>query len=186
MRNKIIVVEGKHDLDKIKKIYPNLDVLITNGSEVSDNFLIMLKTLANNNDIILFLDPDGPGERIRRLISNEIPNVKHAFIEKYKAKTSKKIGVEHASISDIIESLDDIKCDKNYDNMFTNIELLNLGLIGNYDSVKLREKLLDSLNLGYVNGKGINKRLGLSDKSKDEIIKLINEIRCSNEQSFKG
>ena len=36
--NEIVVVEGMHDLERLKSIYKDIDVLITNGSEI-DKYL---------------------------------------------------------------------------------------------------------------------------------------------------
>jgi len=35
----VVVVEGYHDLAKLKAIYDDIDVYITNGSEISENTL---------------------------------------------------------------------------------------------------------------------------------------------------
>ena len=41
----IIVVEGLHDEIRIKSVYPNANVVITNGSEVSKETIDLLKEL---------------------------------------------------------------------------------------------------------------------------------------------
>ena len=61
MKN-IIVVEGYHDEAKIKAVYPNLDVVVTNGSEISKETLNLIKKLSEDNEIVIFTDPDYPGE----------------------------------------------------------------------------------------------------------------------------
>lgn len=63
MDNQIIVVEGIHDQMRILSLFPNSHVVITYGREISKETINMLKTLTQNNEIILFLDPDGPGEK---------------------------------------------------------------------------------------------------------------------------
>lgn len=41
----IIVVEGRHDLIKIKEVYPDSNVLITNGREISQDTINTLKNI---------------------------------------------------------------------------------------------------------------------------------------------
>ena len=57
MENVILVVEGKNDYSRIKQIYPNLDILITGGSAISEKFLSDLKELAKTNKIVVFTAP---------------------------------------------------------------------------------------------------------------------------------
>ena len=66
--NSVIVVEGIHDEMKIKSVYPKANVIITNGREISDSTLDMIKKISETNEIIIFTDPDSPGEAIRRRI----------------------------------------------------------------------------------------------------------------------
>ena len=35
--NEVVIVEGLHDLERLKRIYPDMDILITNGSEIELN-----------------------------------------------------------------------------------------------------------------------------------------------------
>ena len=100
----VIVVEGKNDTNKLKSIF-DCDTIETGGTHLSKQCLDTLKQVQNKRGIIVFTDPDYPGELIRKKINDAIPNVKHAFIQKDKAKTSKKVGVEHASKEDIMEAL---------------------------------------------------------------------------------
>ena len=95
--NEIVVVEGLHDLERLKSIYEDIDVLITNGSEIEENLPTIIEA-SKKRDIILFLDPDYPGERIRKKITEVIPNAKHAFLKKDLAisKNKKQVGIEHA------------------------------------------------------------------------------------------
>ena len=64
MSNKIVVVEGSHDVQAIKRVFKNATCLITNGSEVLDETKSMLKALAKDNEIIVFTDPDFTKRRL--------------------------------------------------------------------------------------------------------------------------
>ena len=82
MYNEIVVVEGIHDEERLKKFFPNIETVSVNGSEISKDCIDMLKELSKTRKLILFFDPDSPGKRIRNIISEQIPNVSHAFIKK--------------------------------------------------------------------------------------------------------
>ena len=43
-----------------------------NGSEISDETLDLIKELSKNHNIIVFTDPDYPGERIRKKIAHTL------------------------------------------------------------------------------------------------------------------
>ena len=85
MYNEVLVVEGKNDKARILAIFPNLQVITTNGSEISEETLDMIEELSKSNKIILFLDPDYPGERIRRKILERVPDCENIYINKQKA-----------------------------------------------------------------------------------------------------
>lgn len=59
----IIVVEGIHDEMRIKSIFPQAQVLTTNGREIDPNTLSLVKKLSEDHSIIVLTDPDGPGEK---------------------------------------------------------------------------------------------------------------------------
>ena len=98
MYNEVLVVEGKNDKARILAIFPNLEVIITNGSEISDKTLEMIEELSKNNKIILFLDPDFPGERIRNKILERVPKCENVFIKKTLAE------IPFASVNGDIEN----------------------------------------------------------------------------------
>ena len=175
----IIVVEGYHDESKIKAVYPELDVVVTNGSEISKETLNLIKELSKNNEIVIFTDPDYPGERIRKKILELVPNAKQLFLRKKDciSNNNKKVGIEHASKELIKEALDSILVvNKNENNLTTN-DLFDLGLIGSSNSAIIREKLADYLNLGKPNGKTILKRLNILGLNKNEVEALICKLK---------
>ena len=44
--NEVIVVEGKNDKAKLSAIFPNLTIVTTNGSEISEETLLLLEKMA--------------------------------------------------------------------------------------------------------------------------------------------
>jgi ribonuclease M5 len=175
----IIVVEGLHDEINIKSVYPNANCVITNGSEVSKDTINLLKELSKTNEIIVFTDPDSPGERIRSIISDAIPNCSHAFLRNYecRSKNGRKVGIEHASKDVIIDALGKIYKQTNEPDTITNIELFELGLNGSKESRILRDKLSDYLNIGKPNAKTFLKRVNLLRLTKEDIKELLCKVK---------
>ena len=175
----VIVVEGTHDEDKIKLAYPDAFVVVTNGSEVSKETLDMIKKLSENNNIIIFTDPDYPGERIRNLVSSVSKNVSHAFLKKKDCISSnkKKVGIEHASVELIKEALDNVYVNRNMNETITNNDLFDLGLIGNENSAKLRFLISDYLNIGHPNSKTFLKRLNFLGLTKKEVEDILCKLK---------
>jgi ribonuclease M5 len=171
---KVLIVEGKNDCARIKQIFPELHILTTNGSEVSEEFLRLVKKLSADHEIILLLDPDYQGESIRKKITAVCPNASHAFVHRDQAvsKNGKKIGVEHVDLEILKASLERIV----QGNMQRNIcfqDLYDLGLIGAKGSKIKRDRLCDVLNIGRVNGKQLVNRLNLFNITLDQIKEII-------------
>lgn len=76
----IIVVEGKDDTVAIKRAV-DADTIETNGSAIGDHVIEQVKLALQKRGVIIFTDPDYPGERIRKIISDKVPGCKHAFTE---------------------------------------------------------------------------------------------------------
>lgn len=172
----VVVVEGYHDLAKLKGIFEEIDVVITNGSEISDETLNELKILNNKRGLILFLDPDYQGERIRRNINNHVGETKHSFLPKEKCinKNKTKVGIEHALEIDILEALTNvIEMKESNHPQITYKDLYELELIGCKNAKSNRKKLTDSIGIGLSNGKTILKKLNMFGITKDEIINTL-------------
>lgn len=176
----IIVVEGKNDTNKLKQCI-ECETIETSGTHLSKAKLKMLKEVNEQVGIIVFTDPDTPGNLIRSRIIEAIPNAKHAFIKQSLAKTTKKIGVEHASKKDIIESLEHvITYQEQVEETITLNDMIELGLNGQPRSVMLREALGDLLFIGKCNVKTLWKRLNIMQINKEKVAMLIEEIYESN------
>ena len=94
----IIVVEGKDDTVAIKRAV-NADTIETNGSAVNESCIEQVRLAQETRGVIIFTDPDFPGQKIRNIISEQVKGCKHAFLTKKEAlpKSGRGIGVEHAS-----------------------------------------------------------------------------------------
>lgn len=107
--SQIVVVEGHTDSNRLKKIF-DVDTIETNGSAIDDKTINLIKIASNNRGVILFLDPDGPGEAIRKKITQHLDNFQNAYISKKDmVKDSKKIGVAEAYEHAIINAFANLK-----------------------------------------------------------------------------
>lgn len=77
----VLVVEGKDDTANLKRFY-DVDTYETRGSAISDDDLDRIERLHDLRGVIVFTDPDYSGERIRRIIMDAIPTVRHAFLNR--------------------------------------------------------------------------------------------------------
>lgn len=171
----VIVVEGYHDMSRLKQVFDDVDVIVTNGSEISQDTLKELKKLNETRGLILFLDPDYPGQRIRRIINDYVGDTKHAFLKKEKciSKNKKKVGIEHASLEDIKQSLSELKTMKENKGSLVYNDLFSLGLIGKKDSKKKRVILTERTGIGFSNGKTLVKKLNMFGYNIEQIKELL-------------
>lgn len=177
----IIVVEGKSDTVAVKRA-TGADTIETNGSAIDEKTLIRIQHAEETRGVIVFTDPDYPGRRIRAIIEERIPSVKHAFLEKKKtiAKNGKGLGIEHAKDDDIRNAIHAVYTVE--DRPAVEIDLVDLmaaKLIGHPDARQRRNRLSELLQIGQVNGKGLKKRLEMfrisSEKLKEALIVLDKE-----------
>ena len=172
----VVVVEGYHDLATLKAIYKTIDVYITNGSEISDETLKELKILNDKRGLILFLDPDYQGERIRRIINDYVGETKHAFLTKRDciSKNKKKVGIEHAKKDVIIKGLNSFyTSSKTTTNLIGFNDLYKLKLIGHQSSKKLRKQLGEELGIGLNNGKTLLKKINMFNINISQICEIL-------------
>lgn len=173
--SQVIVVEGKNDIMAVKEAVDAF-VISTSGSGISKQLINMLKTLHEQRGIIILTDPDGPGERIRSIITEHIPTAHHAFINKREAEYKGDIGIENSSVETIRKALSNFvsyneeQVDLEYEHIVEN------RLVGNTDSKQLREKLCDTLNITYSNGKTLYKRLVLLNIDQYQLKKIMEEL----------
>jgi len=178
MKSQVVVVEGKNDEFRIKLLFPDLKVIITNGAAIDQDAIVLLDKLQETHEIILMLDPDHAGERIRRILSKKYKQVSHVFIKQEDAKSNsgKKTGIEHANLDTIKEALKGIR-DTNllpYTDI-TPIDLYEWGLTGHPMSAVKRKKVCEQLNIGNPNGKTLYQRLAMFHIMKKDIKEAISE-----------
>ncbi|MGN1401628.1 MAG: ribonuclease M5 [Bacillus sp. (in: firmicutes)] len=174
----VIVVEGKDDTTAIKRAV-EADTIETNGSSIGEAVIEQVKLAQERRGVIIFTDPDYPGERIRSIITAKVPGCKQAFLPKSEArpKNGRGIGVEHATPEAIRQALKEAQIVKEaFKEEITQQDLLEYGLIGGTGSKARREKLGIKLRIGYTNGKQLYNRLNKFYINRDEFICAIEEI----------
>lgn len=176
----VIVVEGKDDTTAIKRAV-DADTIETNGSAISKETLIKIQHAQDKRGVIVFTDPDYPGRRIRAIIEETVPGVKHAFLAKEKtiAKNGKGLGIEHAKDEDIRSALASVYTPKSAGDLAAPIpiEVLVEGkLIGHTNAKERRTRLGELLKIGYTNGKQLQKRLSIFQISVEQLEEAIVQL----------
>lgn len=160
--DKVIVVEGRDDTTNLKRFY-ELDTYETGGSSIDATDIERLKVLQEKRGIVVFTDPDFQGERIRKIIMQDIPDAQHAFLKREEARPKGKgsLGVEHARYEDLQKALGHLTGGRLASPTVTQADLITFGLILRPDSRQRREYLCEELRIGYANGKQVLKRLNM-------------------------
>ncbi|KXH86836.1 ribonuclease M5 [Sporosarcina sp. HYO08] len=177
----IIIVEGKSDTIAVKRA-TGADTIETNGSAIDEGTLRRIRHAQETRGVIVFTDPDYPGRRIRAIIEEHIPGVKHAFLKKELtiAKNGQGLGIEHAKDADIREALQSVyTVDEKPLIPISLTDLMEARLIGTPEAKKRRDLLSEYLQIGQVNGKGLKKRLEMfriSPERLQEALKVVDEV----------
>lgn len=178
MKKQMFVVEGKNDVNKLRSIYKDINVVSVGGSQVDEKVVNYLNKIKETYEIIIITDPDYPGKQIRDYLEEKLVDVKHVFLEpKYsKSSNKKKIGLEHVSSEIIKRKLNDLITFKPNDNLLTNNDLINNKLIGFPNSKELRYKLTTYIKIDNCNGKRLLKRLNSLNIDKYKLKEIVNSF----------
>lgn len=169
----VIVVEGRDDTIAIQQAV-QADTIETGGSAINKEKLERIKLAYERRGVIVFTDPDYPGQRIRHIIQEAVPGCKHAFLPKEKAQSKQgKYGIEHASAEDIQEALKRVRTEEldEHSPIISWSHLASLGLVGGVHAKALREYMGRDLGIGYANAKQFYKRLSVFNITKEEFEK---------------
>lgn len=175
----IIVVEGKSDTKKIQ-LAVEADTIETQGLALSPETLELIAHAQETRGVIVFTDPDYPGETIRKKITQKIPGVKHAFILTGEGEPKFKgtLGIEHASIATIREALSGLYHTSEENESIVSAKFLrDIGLTGGKQAKQLRIRLGEKLRIGYTNSKQLQKRLAMFGISEKQVSETIQQIK---------
>ena len=169
--NGIVVVEGKTDVSFLSSFIDS-EFVITNGSEISKETIEYLKN--SNKDIYVLTDPDSPGERIRKILDENISGLHHCFVKKEKSIKNGKVGVAESTKEEIENAFKNyVTTKKPEEGDLTMDDLVKLGLSGSKDANKIRIELSNKLHLGHCNAKTFLKRLNYRNINIEELKQLL-------------
>lgn len=172
MKTLLFVVEGVHDETHLKRLYPDIQTISVGGSAVNEDALNFLKQYQHKFEIVLLLDPDYPGHKIRQKLERELSRVRHIFVDANKAKTQKKIGIEHMQKTDLDEALKHVYIQTHKETL-SKKAFIELNLQGSEEGVLRRQTLSKKLHLGQPNAKTLFKRLNMIGMTKQKIKDLL-------------
>lgn len=178
----VIVVEGKNDIHRLKQVI-DADMICTYGLSMPQEVLDTIVELSKTRQIIIFTDPDSPGNRIRHRIQQLIPNASHLYLQSKQAKWKHKVGIEHASLEDILEAFDYISEGIVEENSLSWQEYIELGLSGKVDSKEKRNVLAEKLHIGQANAKTFYRRLNMLQVTFEELERMMLDGQ-SNSDNF--
>ncbi len=172
----VIVVEGKNDTFKIKQAV-EADTIETNGSALDEATINLIRHAQQKRGVIIFTDPDYPGEKIRQTIDRNVSGCKHAFLMKHEAQSNESIGIEHATVEAIQHALQNVyEAAENDESDIEKHHLIAYGLIGGKGAREKREQLGALLHIGYTNGKQLLQRLHMFRITKKELDRAMMHI----------
>jgi ribonuclease M5 len=177
----IIVVEGLHDKQVVERVF-DTDIWVLGGDRIAHTLIMELQRASRTRGIIVFTDPDGPGERIRRRLADGIPNCKHAFISKHTARSSTgtrvgiEFAVEDAVRASILSARTELSQPSSEGPVFQMEDLRLVGLVGTGAAAARREAVGRVLNIGYANAKSFLRKLNALGISKTEFDEALREV----------
>ncbi len=186
----LIVVEGKYDKQKLRKI-TDAPIICTHGFELyrSTRIINSIKQLAKAKGVIILTDSDRAGFRIRNYIKQCLgkdANVKHAYIPSVKGKEKRKEtpgadgilgveGIDEQTLLNILEKTASVTVSEPLTPV-TKAEFFADGFSGKPDSAKRREMLARLMSLPPR--MSANALLDIINKAygKEEYKKIISKI----------
>ncbi len=154
-----IVVEGKYDKIRLQSLV-KANIIQTDGFQIfhDEKLIELLGRIADETGLIILMDSDGAGFKIRTFIKNKLAgkNVKHALIpsipgkEKRKEKPGKEglLGVEGMRDEALLSALSQCFYEEREEKeKITKSDLYLLGLTGGKESSTLRDRFKEYLNL---------------------------------------
>lgn len=176
MIKEVIVVEGRDDVTAVKRAV-DAEVISVGGFGINSAVIEKIRNAQQRKGVIVLTDPDFAGEKIRKIISKRIPNVKHAYISQSEAIKDDDIGVENASPESIINALNNAKCEVSEKrNEFDINDMIFYKLTGDNNSKNRRDALGKELGIGYCNTNQFLNRLNSFGITKEEFIKAVEKI----------
>ena len=173
----LLVVEGKHDADKLHSLF-DCDVVLTNGLALDEQTLDFIEAASQTRDIIIFTDSDYPGETIRRKVAERVPQAKHCFIAKEFSTGKRNVGVEYGNNEAIVEALNNVVTFEKDNQSISWQQYLQLELAQHKDK---RDYLCHKIHVGICNNKTLFKRLNMMTLDYNTVKEILDESKRSTD-----
>lgn len=180
--DEVVVVEGIHDKQRVQEAV-DADIIVLGGDRIGHRTMELLRRAVSSRGVIVFTDPDGAGERIRRRIDQAVSGCKHAYLRKGQAIGNGALGVEHASIDSVRDALTGVRQrvpearNPDTEPEFTDADLYAYRLIGHPDAANRRAQMGDALGIGYGNAKAFLKKLNALRVTREEFVEAAERLR---------
>ncbi|CUH95452.1 hypothetical protein P22_1523 [Propionispora sp. 2/2-37] len=176
MIKEIIIVEGKQDIQAVKRAV-EAECIATGGFAMSPYTMQKIEQAYAKRGIIILTDPDSAGERIRSFLSRRFPEAKHAFVALSEATANGDIGIEQASCEAIREALRKTRyLEWQPQEEFSGQDMLRSGLSGHPNAAARRAILGKKLGIGYANAKSFLYRLNHYGVTRADFTQAIEEM----------
>jgi ribonuclease M5 len=176
MIKEVIVVEGRDDVTAVKRAV-DAEVIAVGGFGINARVIERIKEAQKRQGVIVLTDPDHAGEKIRRIISKRVPDIKHAYITRKEGTKDDDIGVENAKPEVILRALEFAKCEiKKKRDEFNIRDLIFFNLTGDNKAKERREAVGRELGIGYSNSTQFITRLNNYGISREEFIEALKQI----------
>ena len=182
-----VVVEGRDDEAAVLRAV-DAAVISTHGWGLPDGNVERIRAAYERTGIIILTDPDFAGENIRRRLSEQFPDAKHAYLARPEASKRQgervvDIGVENAAPEAIQAALLAARAQVQTGlsaETVTQADLIALGLAGGSGSTQLREALGKELGIGSCNAKAFARRLAAFGIPREEFLAAWRRISQEN------
>ncbi|GAB6099741.1 ribonuclease M5 [Halanaerocella petrolearia] len=180
MIKEVIVVEGRDDVDAVKRAV-DAEVIVTGGFSLGSEVIDRIKLAQERKGVIIFTDPDHAGAMIRKRIKEQVSGCKDAYLAQADAIEKDDIGIENAPPRAIKEALHKAQVQQETKREeFTKQDLAQLGLLGTPQAKMKRRAVGKNLGIGYANGKQFVKRLNHYGISPRELVEAVEEVIGGN------
>ncbi|MGL5478500.1 MAG: ribonuclease M5 [Clostridium sp.] len=176
MIKEVIVVEGRDDIDAVKKAV-DAEIIATGGFGINKRVIDRIKEAQKRKGVIVLTDPDFAGEKIRSIISKRVKGIKHAYIAQEDGIKGDDIGVENATPEVILRALNEAKVTLEEKNEEYSMEdMFFFKLTADSKARERRLKLGKELGIGYGNAKQMVSRLNNYGIDKDEFVEAMKKV----------
>lgn len=176
MIKEVIVVEGRDDVTAVKRAV-DAEIIAVGGFGINAKVINRIKEAQKRQGVIVLTDPDFAGDKIRRIISKRVPDIKHAYITQKEGTKDGDIGVENASPEAILKALSMAKFEiKEKREEFNIQDLVYFKLTGDNKSKARRDALGSELGIGYCNSNQFITRLNNYGITREEFINALKRI----------